>query len=152
FDPDRWLKPNQRVIEIGTRAEREIHKRRTAEVERDLKTLNESLEGLTAPFRKQALEENLAPLDAALRETIQKALDSKVKDRTEAMKSLLKTNAAVVDLSTETLQKRFPAFAAAAEPIRQAIKSTEDKKPPPLEQIAALFEPTNTPPAHHLLV
>src|SRR5207245_8039684 len=115
-------KPNERVIEIGLRSEREAHKRRTAEVERDLKTLKESLEGLTAPFRKQVLDENLAQLDASLRETIQKALDTKEKQRTEEMKSLLKTNAALVDISEESLQKKFPAFAAAGEPIRQAIK------------------------------
>src|SRR5262249_11818127 len=60
--------------------------------------------------------------------------------------------ASLVDLSTESLQKRFPAFAAAAEPIRQAIKTTEKEKPTPLERIAATFESTNAPPVHHLLV
>jgi hypothetical protein len=35
------LKPNERAIEIGLHAEVEAHKRRTAEVERDLKTLKE---------------------------------------------------------------------------------------------------------------
>ena len=152
FDPDRWLKPNERAIEIGTREEREAHKRRTAEVERDLKTLKESLEGLTAPFRKQVLDENLAPLDAALRKSIQKALDTKEKERNEAMKSLLKTNATLVDISPEKLEKRFLALAAAAEPIRQAITKKETEKPALLDRIAATFETTNAPPVHHLLV
>jgi len=152
FDFDRWLKPNERVIEVGTRAEREAHQRRTAEVERDLKTLKESFEGLTAPFRKQAIDENLAPLDAPLRKAIQKALETKEKERAEAMKSLLKTNAALVEINDETLQKRFPTFAAAAQPIRQAITTSEGGKPAPLDRIAATFEPTNAPPLHHLLV
>jgi hypothetical protein len=77
---------------------------------------------LTAPFRKQALDETLAPLDASLRKAIQKALDTKEKERTDPMKALLKTNASLVDISAEALQKRFPAFAAAEEPIKQAIK------------------------------
>ena len=152
FDPEHWLKPNERAIEIGLRSEREAHKRRTAEVERDLKTLNESLEGLTAPFRKQVLDENLAQLDASSRTAIQKALDTKEKERTEQMKSLLKTNAALVDIGEDVLQKKFPAFAAAAEPIKEAIKKSEAEKPAPLERISATFEPAYTPPVHHLLV
>jgi hypothetical protein len=151
FDPERWLKPNDRAVEIGTRTEREAHKRRTAEVERDLKTLKDSLEGLTAPFRKQVLDENLAPLDAPLRKAIQKALDTKEKERNDAMKSLLKTNAAAANISEDVLRKKFPAFAAAAEPIKEAIKKRESEKPPPLDRIAATFETTNTPPSHHLL-
>src|ERR1043166_756097 len=152
FDPERWLKPNERAIETGLRSEREAHQRRTAEVERDLKTLKESLEGLTAPFRKQLLDENLAPLDASLRTAIQKALETKEKQRTDEMKALLKTNAALVDISAEALEKKFPTYAAAAEPVRQAIKKREREKPPPLERIAATFEPTNPPAVHHLLV
>ena len=45
---------------------------------------------------KQALEENLAPLHEPLRKSIQQALDTKEKERPEAMKALLKTNAALV--------------------------------------------------------
>ena len=151
FDPERWPKPAERVIEVGLRSERETHHRRIAEVESDVKTLKEGLEGLTVPFRKRLLEENLAQLRAPLREAIQKALDTKEKQRTDEMKSLLKTNAALVDISEEALEKRFLAYAAAAEPIRQAIKKRENEKPVPLERIAATFEPTNAPPVHHLL-
>ncbi len=152
FDPEHWLKPNERAIEIGLRSEREAHQRRVAEIERDLKTLNESLEGLTAPFRKRLIDENLAPLEAPLRKEIQEALDTKEKQRTEAMKSLLKTHAALVDISTNALEEKFPAYAAAAGPLRQAIKKKESDKPAPLEKIAATFEPTNSNPVHHLLV
>ena len=152
FDPDRWLKPNDRAIEIGLRSERETHKRRTKEVERDIKTLKESLEGLTAPFRRQWLDEKLAPLDAALRKEILKAIDTKEKERTDGMKSLLKTNAAVADVSPAMLEKRFPALGPASEVIRQAIKTREGEKPPPLDRIAGTFETTNAPPIHHLFV
>jgi hypothetical protein len=152
FDPDRWLKPNERVVEIGLRTERETHKRRTKEVERDVKMLKESLEGLTAPFRKQLLDENLAPLDAALRKEIQKAMDTKEKERSDAMKALLKTNAVVADVGPEVLRKKFAAFAAASEPLRKAIETRENEKPPPLDRIAATFETTHASPVHHLLL
>ncbi len=152
FDPEHWLKPNERAIEIGLRSERQEHKKRTTEVERDLKTLKESLEGLTAPFRKQLLEENLSTLGVELRKAIQGALDTKEKERSEAMKSLLKTNAALVEVTTDALQKKFPTFATASETLTQAIKKREGEKPPSLDQIAATFEPTNAPPVHHLLI
>jgi len=151
FDPERWLKPNERAIEIGLRSEREAHKRRTDEVERDFEDTQGKSRRLTAPFRKQLLDENLAQLDASLREAMQKALDTKEKQRTEEMKSLLKTNAALVDISADALQKKFPAFAAAAEPIKEALKKREAGKPAPLDRIAATFEPANAAPVHHLL-
>jgi hypothetical protein len=152
FDPERWLKPNERAIEIGSRAEREAHRRLTAEVERDVKTFKESLEGLTAPFRKQFIDENLASMDPALRKAIQEALDTKEKQRTEQMNALLKTNTALVDISSGVLEKKFGAFAAASEPLRQGIKKRESEKPAPLDKISATFESGNAPPIHHLLV
>jgi hypothetical protein len=152
FDIDHWLKPNERVIEVGLRAEREAHHKKSAEIERDLKMLRESLEGLTAPFRKQAVEANLASLDESLRKSIQKALDTKEKDRSVEMKSLLKTNAAFVEVSEDALGTKFPPFAAAAKSIQEAITRRAADRPAPLEKIAATFEPTNTPPTHHLLV
>src|SRR5438094_3811676 len=50
FDPDHWLKPNERAVAIGTRAAREKNERELREHERALKTLKESLEGLSGPF------------------------------------------------------------------------------------------------------
>jgi hypothetical protein len=152
FEIDQWLKPNERVIGLGTRNEREAHKRRMAEIEHELKTLREGLQGLTSPFRKQAIEENLASLDETQRKSIQRALDTNEKDRSDSMKTLLKANSARVDIPDEALRAKFPAFASASEPIRQAISKLEAARPPALERIAATFETTNPPPAHHLLV
>jgi hypothetical protein len=152
FEIDHWLKPNERVIEVGLRAEREAHHKKTAEVERDLKTLRESLEGLTAPFRKQAIEANLASVDESLRKSIQKALETKEKDRSAEMKSLLKRNSTLAEVSEDSLRAKFPAFAASARPIQEAITRREAERPAPLEKIAATFESTNAPPSHHLLV
>jgi hypothetical protein len=136
FDIDHWLKPNERVIEVGLRAEREARHKKTAEVERDLKTLRDSLEGLTAPFRKQAIEANLAAVHESLRKSIQKALDTKEKDRSAEMKSLLKTNVVLVEVSEDSLRAKFPAFAAAAQTIREAATRREADRPAPDEKIA----------------
>jgi hypothetical protein len=152
FDPDHWLKPNERAVEAGTRAERENHHRIGRGIERELKTLRESLDGLAAPFRRQLLEENLATLDEPARNAVQKALDTKEKDRTDAMKSLLKTNAPLVEITAGQLHKRFPTLASASQPLTERIQSREAAKLPPLERIAMVGEPTNAPPVHHLFI
>ncbi len=152
FEIDHWRKPNERVIEVGLKSEREAHAKRVAEIERDLKTLRESLDGLTVPFRKQAIEQNLATLDESLRKRIQKALDTKEKERSDEIKALLKTNQTLVEVSDDSLRSKFPAFANAAKPITDEIARRESEKPAPLEKIAATFESDDPPPAHHLLL
>jgi hypothetical protein len=152
FDPDHWLKPNERTLAVGTRAEREEHQRRTATADRELKTLREAVAGLAAPFRQRVLNENLGALDEATRKAIHQALETKEKERSAEMKSLLKTHAAQVEIPDETLRQRFPDFAAAARSLDDSIRRHEADKPKPLDQIAALTEGTSSPPAHHVLV
>ena len=152
FDPDRWLKPKERQLEIGTRAEREAHKTRTEEAEREIKTLKQGIEGLVAPFRKQWIEEKTAKLEDPVRGDLRKAVDMREKDRTDAMKSLIKAHSSEVEPAEEALTGRFPALLAAMTSLRDALKSAEARKPAPLERIAAFFETTNPPPVHHLLL
>ena len=152
FDPDRWLKPNERVITVGTRAERAEHQRRTEFAERELKTLRAGLDGLVAPFRRRLVEENLAALDESVRKSVREALDAKEKDRPDAMKALLKEHAAQVEVGDDVLAKRFPELAAARRELEAGIARVEAGRPAPLPKIAAVFEPIGTPPAHHLLV
>ncbi|HRI11660.1 MAG TPA: DUF1549 and DUF1553 domain-containing protein [Verrucomicrobiota bacterium] len=151
FDPDHWLKPNERTITVGTRAEREDNKRRIEAGDRELKTLRAGLEGLIAPFRRQFIDENLASLDEAVRKSVREALDTKEKERTEAMKTLLKQHATLVDIADDALAKRFPDMASARRALDSGVARVEATRPAPLPKIAALFEPTGTPPAHHLL-
>jgi hypothetical protein len=152
FDPDRWLKPNDRIVAVGTRAERAEHQRRTESAERELKTLRAGLEGLVAPFRRRLVDENLASLDEAVRKSVREALDAKEKDRSDAMKALLKEHAAKVEVSDDVLAKRFPEMAAARRELETGIARVEASRPAPLPGIAAIFEPVETPPVHHLLV
>jgi hypothetical protein len=152
FNPDRWLKPNERVITVGTRAQRAEHQRRTEEADRELKTLRAGLEGLTAPFRRRVVDDNLAPLDEAARKSVRAALDTKEKERTEAMKALLQEHAAKVEVADEMLVKRFPDLAAARRELESAIARVETGRPAPLPRIAAVFEPAGDPPIHHLFV
>jgi len=152
FDPERWRKPNERALTVGTRVAREENKRQLEKYDREIKALNESLEGLTAPFRKLSLRENLEKVPEPTRAALQKAIDTKEKERTEEMKALLKTNDAVVQIKDEDLLKRFPELAAGHTSLKDAIKKREAERPSPLPQIAVLTEPDTELPKHHLLV
>ena len=152
YNHEHWLKPNERVVAVGRRVQREENKRKSEKFEREFKTLKESLGGLTAPFRKLAQEENLEKLPDVLRADLKKALETKEKDRTEAMKALLATNETSIEIKDEDLLKRFPEFAIGYKSLKEAIKEKETEKPTPLPQIAAATGVTPAPPPHHLLV
>ncbi|MEO6336876.1 MAG: DUF1549 and DUF1553 domain-containing protein [Verrucomicrobiota bacterium] len=152
FDPEHWLKPNERVLTVGTRVARDENKRQVEKYNREIKALIESLEGLTAPFRKLVVRENLEKLPKPTGDAIQKALDTSEKQRTEEMKGLLKTNDAVVQIKDEDLVKRYPELAAGCNSLKDAIKKREAERPSPLPQIAVLIEPGAELPKHHLLV
>src|SRR5262249_32832713 len=82
---------------------------------------------------------------------VQKALDTKEKERTEKMKALLNTHEVLVQIKDEDLLKRFPDVAASQESLKSALKKREAEKPAALPQLAMLWEPSNSPPQHHLL-
>jgi hypothetical protein len=152
FSQDRWLKPNERNVTIGTRLEREANKRQIDEINRELKARRESLEGLALPYRKLVQEEALEKLPSSLSAELKKALDTKEKDRTEAMKALLKTNEAIAQIKDADLEKRFPEFAVASSALKEAIKSREAKRPSPLPQLAVATDVTPEPSPHHVLI
>ena len=152
YDHDRWLKPNERNIALGTHAERQENKRRIEKFERELKAVKDSLEGLTAPYRRLAQQEALEKLPDPLRAMVKKALDTAEKERTEPMKSLLKTNEAVAQIKDESLVQRFPELQSASAALKDAVKKKEAERPQPLPQLAVATDVTPEPPPHHVLV
>ncbi len=152
FDPDRWLGPNERVVAIGTRTERDEHQRRTETADRELKTLRAALAGVVAPFRQRHIDDNLAPLEERVRKAVHEALAAPEKDRSATMKALLKEHATKVEVGDAALAKRFPELAAFRRELDDGIARWEGDRPKPLRKIAAAFEPVATPPRHRLLV
>src|SRR6185295_885421 len=51
YCPDRWIKPNERVVSISSKAQREEHQRQTDRIAQEIKTLQASLTGPAAPVR-----------------------------------------------------------------------------------------------------
>ncbi|MBI2947881.1 MAG: DUF1553 domain-containing protein [Verrucomicrobia bacterium] len=152
YDPEHWLKPNERAVTIAPRAVREENKRQTEQYEKELKALRESLEGVIAPFRKLALDENLAKLEEAARAEVRKALDTPEKMRTDEMKALLKKHEARLAIKEEDLVKRFADLATGYHALKDSLKKREAERPVRLPQIAALTERAGNPPRHRILV
>jgi hypothetical protein len=145
YDPDHWLKPKDRLVSIGTRAEREIRQQAIDSADREIKATKESIDGLLKPFRRVILEENLRPLSAAERTKIEKAIETKEKDRNKEMKDLLKKHEKLVEIKDEAVTKRFPELAEGLRNLENSLKKREADRPIPLPQISALFESTNSP-------
>src|SRR5207302_3055986 len=89
YNPERWAPPKDRIATIATPAERAEHKRRTDQIERQVKALHESLKNITASFRDPILEERLKSLPAAERDAILKAINTPEDKRSREQKALL---------------------------------------------------------------
>ena len=126
YDPDQWLKPNQRLMTTGTRAERDKVQQAVERTEREIKATRESIEGLTKPFRKLIQTENLQSLPEADRKKVQAALDAKEKDRNKEMKELLKKHEALVDIKDEALLKRFPELADGLHKLEKSLRNAKE--------------------------
>lgn len=151
LDPEAWLKPAERILTVGTRAERELNEKAIQQYDRDHKTLTEALEGLTAPFRRQWISEGIRNLDEAQRKPVREAWEKAEKERNDAMKALIKSHASLFEPTVAVLAERFPEFGQAHQPLRQSLERLIASKPVPLERIAAFHEPATPPPSHRLL-
>jgi hypothetical protein len=151
YNPERWTKPNDRAVTVGTRAERALHQRRTDLVDRQVKALQESLVRVAAPLREQILDERLARFAAAERDAVRAALGTPKEKQTPQQQALLKAHAEAVKVSDDDLTKRFPEYGAFREQVRQAVAAREKERPPPLEKLSVFVETDPSPPAHHLL-
>ena len=152
YSPDHWAKPAERVVEVGTRAEREEHRRRTEAVDREIKSLNEGLAGFAAPLRKQLQAERLAELDLSVREHISAALETAEDDRSDEQKKLLQEHKELLEVSDDALAERFPEFRETRERIAASVAEHEKKRPAPLERISIFTDRLADPPPHHVLV
>lgn len=148
YCPDRWSKPNERKVEIGTRAEREAHKKKVAQVEAQIAALNSSLEAVAAPLREQLRDERLAELEASERELLIAALAAAEKDRSEEQKALVDKHKELTEIAVENLAERFPEFASFQKQLEASIAEREKERPPPLEEISVLVDAPGAPIKH----
>jgi hypothetical protein len=151
YNPDRWSKPNDRMVSIATQAKRINHKRRNDLIDRQVKALRNGLTAFADPLREQFLDERLKALAVPVRDKVQAALATPMPKRTPEQQVLLKTHAKTVTISDDDLAKRFPEFAALRERVTGAIAAREKDRPRPLDLLAAFVETDPNPAVHHIL-
>jgi len=149
---DEWIKPNDRVATLGTRAEREAHAAKNAEIDRQIAVLNESLDGAAAPLKKLLLGELIAALPEDVRLSVQTAVDTPEADRNEEQKKLLEGHEKQLSVGEKRLAERFPDYGALVKSTKERIKELESGRPAPLEKIAILTDLPGPRPPHHLRV
>ncbi len=103
YNPERWLAPKDRILEVGSRAQRDDWQRRNSRVDKQVKALHDGLASFAQPLREQLVEEkgrtktakinddDLAkrfPEYAALREQVQKTIAAREKDRPVPLEKL----------------------------------------------------------------
>src|SRR5262245_5320026 len=151
YGPEGWTKPNQRVVAIGTRAHREEHQRLTERLERQIKALEAGLQTMADPLLDQVLEERAPELSPDARAALRKAFRTPEQKRTAEQTALLKNHQQAIQISDDTLAKRFPEYGAVRAEVQKAIAARRKELPLPLEKLAVLVETDPNPPVHHVL-
>lgn len=151
YNPERWSKPNDRLVPIGTAAEVAAWKKRNDLVSRQIKTARDGLANFADSLREQILGERLKDLAQAERDAVISAFKTPKDKQSPEQQALLKTHAKAVKITDEELAKRFPEFAALKERVDKTVAEREKDRPPPLNEIAAFVETDANPAVHHLL-
>jgi hypothetical protein len=155
YCPDRWTKPNDRVVAVASKTEREKHQKLTARVDRQVKALKESLQKITQPFRDQLIEErlkDLKDLEPAVRDALLQAVSTAEDKRTEEQKAILKKHEEQLKVSEDDLAKRFKEYGPVREQILNAVAAREKERPAALEMLSVLVETDPQPLVHHVLL
>jgi hypothetical protein len=121
YNPQRWTKPNERVVGVGTRAELAAIQRKNQLIDRQVKAAKDGLAAFAGPLREQLLDE------------------------------LQQKKGPAKKITDADLAKRFPEFAALRERAQKAIAAREADRPRPAEKVACFVETDPKPAAHHVL-
>jgi hypothetical protein len=151
YNPDRWSKPNDRVVRVGRKTELAETKRKSQLIDRQVKAVRGGLTSFAEPLREQLLDERLHALDPPTRTAVREAIKTGKDKRTAAQSALLKTHAKAIEITDDDLAKRFPEFAALRDRVAKTIAEREKDRPPPAEELAVFVETDPNPPAHHVL-
>jgi hypothetical protein len=151
YNPERWSAPKDRILEVGTKKQRDEWKRRKDIVERQIKALSTGLAAHEASLREQLLQERLTDLASTLQEKVIQAVAVPDKKRTREQNDLLKAHAKAIAISDDDLARRFPEVSGLRQQVKKSIAAREQDRPRPLEKLSVFVETDAKPPAHHVL-
>jgi hypothetical protein len=150
YCPERWTKPNERVVPIATRTQREEHQRRKDQIERQVQQQLDELQARARPLIEQVVTERLSKVAANERDALLQAFRTPKEKRSAEQAALLKKQKSVVKVSDDDLARRFPEFGKMRAEVQKAIAARRGELPP-LETLAVLVETDPHPPVHHVL-
>jgi hypothetical protein len=151
YAPQRWVKPNDRTVLVGTRVQREEYQRKVERIERQVKALQAGLHTIAEPLIEQVLEERLQSVEASLREALLLAFRTPKEKRSAEQRKLLEQHERTIKVSDAELTKRFPEYGPVHAQVQKAIAERR-KEVPPVEKLAVLVQTDPKPPVHHVLL
>lgn len=151
YDPDKWVKPQERQVTVGTRTDREAHRGAVESVEKRVKGLKDELAAAGKSLRRKSIEERLKDVEQTERDSILAAWDISDEKRTAEQKELLKKHEKQLTVTDDELAKQSPEFTAQRKDIQAKVAAAERERPAPLEALSVLID-RETRPTHHLLV
>jgi hypothetical protein len=116
-----------------------------------MERLRQSLEAEAKPFREKLLEERLASLPEAVRQDLNKLVNTPQDKRTDVQKYLAEKFKAIIEIKDDDLVKKFEAFKSIADPIRKEIEEIENKKLRPEPHVRVLSDMGGEPSTNYLL-
>ncbi|MGQ0635905.1 MAG: DUF1553 domain-containing protein [Planctomycetaceae bacterium] len=150
--PDQWVKPNDRIVMVASRAERDAYRKATEQVDRQISGCRASLEQVVAPLREEVVEARLAGKPADLLAAVRQALRKPAAERSLEQALLLAEQVDPLNITLDVLAQRFTELASVRDDIQQALAAAEKLRPAPLETLAVLTDVTPEPPPHHVLL
>src|SRR5207249_4554014 len=66
YNPEKWSKPNDRVVAVGTKADLAVFQRRNELIDRQVKAAKDGLAAFAEPLKEQLREERKQPKTAAI--------------------------------------------------------------------------------------
>ncbi|QDU23501.1 DUF1549 and DUF1553 domain-containing protein [Urbifossiella limnaea] len=151
YNPERWTKPNERVVTVGLKVDLDAQARRNQLIDRQVKAARDGLAAFADPLREQLLDERLKDVPAAKRAEVVAAVKAAKDKRTPAQKALLKEHDKAADVGDDALAKRFREYAALRDQVKQTVADREKDRPPPADTLAAFVETDAKPAPHHVL-
>ncbi|MBX7166783.1 MAG: PSD1 and planctomycete cytochrome C domain-containing protein [Pirellulales bacterium] len=150
YSPEHWLKPNQRVVQVGTVAERETHAAANQAIDERIKQLEGALAERKAKLTEQLRDQRLAALDSSLADALRAALATPEDQRNEAQTALLAEHQATVEVTDEQLAEAFSELGTAKAETAAAIEAAQAERPAPLEELAVFYDQPDVVVEHHV--
>lgn len=152
YSPDQWLKPAQRVIEVGTVAERQAHRQQNEAIDGQVKAAEQALAEAARPFERPLIESRLAALSEQDRAAVLEAYDAPSESRSDRQNELLKQHEEALKTTHQQLGEKFPEFEQLRKSSVAEVSQYNASRPQPLEKIAVVTDWVRQPSPHPLLV